>query len=107
MGSTTILGIVAQGGILGVVLVLVIRGYLVPKPSVDQLRADRDEWHKAYLTSEQARALDEKAMAEQAKSIEVVVALAKTTTQGLFNHAVQPAQPPGVPAVPTSRDGDL
>lgn len=44
----------SAGALLGVVVLMVLRGYLIPRAVVDDVRADRDMWKAAY-ENERAR----------------------------------------------------
>jgi hypothetical protein len=41
--------------LLGIAIVLILRGRLVPRSTYDDLRADRDQWREAHRLSEEAR----------------------------------------------------
>lgn len=50
-----------QGGIIGILSVIVlalIRGWVVPKGQVDEIRADRDAWRQAHGTEVEARKIE-------------------------------------------------
>lgn len=52
---------VVDGGpvaLLALVVILVLRGYLIPRKTYDDLLADRDRWQQAHLESEKARLLE-------------------------------------------------
>jgi hypothetical protein len=41
--------------LLGLAIILILRGRLVPRSTYDDLRADRDQWREAHRLSEEAR----------------------------------------------------
>ncbi len=52
---------IAQGGavaLLALVVLMVLRGYLVPRKTYDDLLKERDTWREAHTVSEAARALE-------------------------------------------------
>lgn len=65
------------GGLIVLTVVLILRGYLVPKTTVDQRMADKDEqitmWRTAYERADRALLLKD-------KQIEALLEGARTTT---------------------------
>ena len=41
--------------LLGLAIFLILRGYLVPRSTYDDLKDDRDQWREAHRVSEEAR----------------------------------------------------
>lgn len=68
-----------QYGITGIVCVLLIMGWLVPKWAYSQLQADRDQWRAAYETERSAHAATSAAMSEHAARGDVASDAARAT----------------------------
>lgn len=49
------IGSLGAGGILTIVILLVLLGRLVPRRTLEDTIADRDQWREAHKTSEEAR----------------------------------------------------
>lgn len=69
-----------QWGALGVILALLLLGWLVPKPSYDQMRADRDQWRSAFEKERDAHGLTREALADSTRVGAAAVETSKTTT---------------------------
>lgn len=48
---------VTASAIVVLIVVLILRGLLVPRSTLDDARKDRDDWRDAYMKSELARAV--------------------------------------------------
>lgn len=73
-----IVGYLLNYGVLGIMCFLLILGMLIPKPTVDDVKADRDEWRNAYQTETQAHAATREALAAANERAEVAVETART-----------------------------
>jgi hypothetical protein len=89
-------------GLLALAVILIFRGSLVPRSTVDQMRKDKDDqiamWKNAFETSQQAVALKD-------RQIDTLLEAARTTTHvvtavseaaglnsGRSRHALAPSQ---------------
>jgi hypothetical protein len=68
-----------QYGPLGIVLLLILVGLLVPKGSVEQIKIDRDEWRDAFRAEQKAHQSTRDALAEANGRAEAAVEAARTT----------------------------
>lgn len=68
-----------QYGPLGIVLLLILVGLLVPKGAVEQIRIDRDEWKEAFRAEQKAHQATRDALAEANGRAEAAVEAARTT----------------------------
>jgi hypothetical protein len=73
-----IVGYLLNYGVLGIMCFLLLIGLLVPKPSVDDIKADRDEWRQAYMTEASAHAATREALKDSNDRAEVAVETART-----------------------------
>ena len=60
-------------GLIALVVVAILKGWLVPRSIVDDTRKDRDDWRAAYMDLQKARA------AETAQLVPLVQEYAETT----------------------------
>jgi hypothetical protein len=67
-----------QYGVLGVMCLLLLLGWVVPKPTVDDVKADRDEWKTAYETEAQAHQTTRDALAAANQRAEASLETART-----------------------------
>jgi hypothetical protein len=58
--------------LLALVVVMILRGQIVPKVRLDEARQDRDAWRQAYEAEHQRAAEYEKSTAEQIRSLDLV-----------------------------------
>lgn len=65
-------------GVLGVMCVLLLLGFVVPRPTVQDIKADRDEWRLAYETEAQAHQATRDALASANERAEAAVETART-----------------------------
>jgi hypothetical protein len=79
-------GYLLNYGVLGIMCLLLLLGWMVPKPTVDgiretltRVRADRDEWRQAYMTEASAHATTREALKEERDRAEVAVETAKVS----------------------------
>lgn len=72
-----------QYGPLGIVLLLILVGLLVPKGSVEQIRIDRDEWREAFRSEQKAHQATRDALAEANGRADAAVEAARTTASML------------------------
>ncbi len=75
--SADLLDLLKTGGPFGVVLALMIAGFLVTKGAHDDMRADREAWRKAFETEQAAHQSTREALAEEARSAAAAVEAAK------------------------------
>ena len=85
---------ILQWGVPGVVVALLLLGWLIPKGAHEQMKADRDEWKAAYEREREAHAATRDALAEASKAAAAAVETARTTT-ALLSHLGHPAARPG------------
>jgi hypothetical protein len=78
------IGGLSAGAILSIVVLMILRGALVPRRTHEECRADRDSWRVAWEASEEARRV-------QAAQLGELLELAKTTDK--FIRALP--RPPG------------
>lgn len=76
---------ILQWGVPGVVVVLLLLGWLVPKGAHEQMIADRDDWRDAYQKEREAHGATRDALAEASRAAAAAVETARTTT-GLLSH---------------------
>ena len=67
-------------GVLGIMVILILLGQLVPKATLAFMRTDRDEWKKAYEGEVSAHAQTRDALKEQIIRSEAAIETAKTAT---------------------------
>lgn len=72
------IGLLAQFGPLGVILALVVAGFLVPKPAYEAARQNEARWREAYEKERDGHAQTRAAYADAARS-----AVASTETAEL------------------------
>ena len=65
-------GGLSAAAILGIAVLMILRGQLVPRRTHDEVRTDRDTWRAAWEASEEARRV-------QAQQLGELLELAKTT----------------------------
>jgi len=76
---------ILQWGVPGVVVLLLLLGWLVPKGAHEQMKADRDEWKAAYDKERLAHEATRDALADAARAAAAAVENARTTTALLTN----------------------
>ena len=75
--------LVAQYGVLGLVLALIVLGYLVAKPSVQTIIADRDAWKAAFELERTAHQETRNALVQANKTSEVALESSQTVAKML------------------------
>lgn len=77
-----------QYGLPGVVVVLFLMGWLIPKGVHESVKAERDQWRKAWETEQAAHQLTRSALSEANGRAEAAVEAAKTAaaTLGALQH---------------------
>jgi hypothetical protein len=85
---------ILQWGVPGVVVALLLLGWLVPKGAHEQMKADRDEWRAAYEKERAGHEATRDALAEASKAAAAAVETARTTT-ALLSNLGHPAARPG------------
>ncbi len=93
-GSPDLISAILQWGVPGVVVALLLLGWLIPKGAHEQMKADRDDWKSAYEREREAHAATRDALAEASKAAAAAVETARTTT-ALLSHLGPPAARPG------------
>lgn len=83
---------VGGNAILLLVLFAIVRGWLIPKPWVEDLRRDRDEWKQVARGGVQQAAETTKA---QARTVTVAEEAARIVTEVLRQQAAPSGQPGG------------
>lgn len=68
MQDPNILGLLANAGLAGLVLLLFLRGWIVAKPAVDRMTRDADRWRRLYETERTAHETTRKAHAEETRA---------------------------------------
>jgi hypothetical protein len=63
-----IIGALLNAGVAGLLLFLFVKGWIVPKPTVDRMTRDMERWRKLYDTERAAHELTRKAHAEEVKA---------------------------------------
>lgn len=83
---------VLQWGVPGVVVVLLLLGWLVPRGAHEQMKADRDEWKRAYEKERDGHSATRDALADATTSAAAAIETARTTTALLstLGHSVRP-----------------
>ncbi len=85
---------ILQWGVPGVVIVLLLLGWLIPKGAHEQMKTDRDKWQEAYERERDAHAETRDALADASRSAAAAVETARTTT-GLLTHLGHSTGRPG------------
>lgn len=81
-----------QWGVLGIILVLILLGWLIPKGMYQQMKADRDDWRGTYEKERDAHQATRDALADASRSASAAVETARTTT-GLLSRLGHQAGP--------------
>ena len=89
---TDVLGQVLQWGLPGTIIILLLLGWLVPKGSYEQMRADRVDWQRAYEQEREAHQITRDALVDANRAAAASVETARTTTAILstLGHAPNP-----------------
>lgn len=93
--APNVLGEVLRWGPAGVMLLLILTGWLVTKGAYETMRADRDEWKSAYKGEADAHQKTRDALVDANRSASAAVETARTAT-GLLDklgHASHPGGP--------------
>jgi hypothetical protein len=72
-----IVGYFLNYGVLGIMCFLLILGMLIPKPTVDDIKDDRNEWRQAYMTEAAAHAATREALKDATERADAAVETAK------------------------------
>ena len=86
---------ILQWGVSGVVVALLLLGWLVPKGSHQEMKSDRDEWRNAYEKEREAHQATRDALAEASKAASAAVETARTATALLSTLGHAAAKPGG------------
>ncbi|WP_430376682.1 hypothetical protein [Streptomyces sp. B1-3] len=84
-----LIGQFAQYGVVGVVVVMMVLGVIVPKYVLSDRTADRDKWREAFEKEREAHQLTREQLAKAEERGDVAVEQGKTLTallQGLGHH---------------------
>lgn len=71
--------VLINAGPAGIVVLLYSLGWIVPKPTVDRMGVDKDQWQKLYETERAAHETTRKALVDQAAAATAAIAAAQTT----------------------------
>lgn len=82
--------ILINAGPAGIVVLLYSLGWIVPKPTVDRMTADKDQWQKLYETERAAHETTRKALVDQASAATAAIAAAQTTEKLLTEMRQRP-----------------
>ena len=88
-----LIGQFAQYGIVGVVVVLLILGIIVPRYVMNNLTADRDSWRQAFERERDAHDLTRQQLAKAEERGDVAVEQGKTLTHLLEELGHRPQLP--------------
>lgn len=87
--TPNVLGAILQWGVPGVVLLLILMGWLVPKGAYEQMRTDRDTWRQSYEKERDAHQATRDAFIDASRSSIAAVETARTAT-GLLDRLGHP-----------------
>ncbi|MFB6392645.1 hypothetical protein [Polymorphospora lycopeni] len=90
--APNVIGLLLQWGVPGLVVALMLLGWLVPKPSHEQMRTDRDAWKDAYERERDAHQATRDAFVDASRSAGAAVETARTAT-GLLDRLGHPSNP--------------
>ncbi|MGW2939495.1 hypothetical protein ACWDA7_49210 [Streptomyces sp. NPDC001156] len=88
-----LIGQFAQYGIVGIVVVLLILGVIVPKYVMTSLTADRDKWREAFEKEREAHQLTREQLAKAEEHGSVAIEQGKTLTRLLEELGHRPELP--------------
>ncbi|MFF0822419.1 hypothetical protein ACFYUR_18815 [Micromonospora haikouensis] len=91
---SNVFGAILQWGVPGIVLVLILLGWLIPKGAHEQMKADRDTWRSAYETERDAHQATRDAFIDASRAANAAVETARTAT-GLLDKLGHPTHPGG------------
>lgn len=91
--SPELIDLLLKAGPTGVVILLFVLGYVVPKPAADRMAADADRWRQAYETEHAAHETTRGALIDQAKAATAAIAAAQTTEKLLSEIKQRPGAP--------------
>ncbi|MFI7691800.1 hypothetical protein ACIBQ6_22215 [Nonomuraea sp. NPDC049655] len=89
MQDPNIIGVLLQAGCAGVAFVLFLKGWIAPKPSVDRLAKEAEQWRKLYETERAAHDLTRKAHAEETRAELQAAAEGSRTAMALLEEIKQ------------------
>lgn len=69
---------VTASALLALVVIMILRGQIVPKVRLDEARQDRDAWRTAYDTEHEARIVAEQQMGERQRTQDLMARLIAT-----------------------------
>jgi hypothetical protein len=79
-----ILSYLLNAGLAGLVLVLFVKGFIVPKPSWDRMFKEMEQWRKLYESERAAHELTRKAHAEETRAALAAAAEGSQTATALL-----------------------
>lgn len=88
------LALILQWGPAGVLIMLVLLGWLIPKGAYEQMREDRDRWQAAYERERGAHNVTRDALADAARANVAGLEAAKTSAL-LLTHLGHSSRPGG------------
>lgn len=68
MQDPNIIGALLNAGLAGLAFVLFLKGWIAPKPSVDRLTREAEQWRKFYESEKAAHDLTRSAYAEETRA---------------------------------------
>jgi hypothetical protein len=86
---------ILQWGVPGVMLVLLLMGWLIPRGAHEQMKADRDKWQEAFEKEREAHDATRDALADASRSASAAVETARTTA-GILSTLGHTTRPGGV-----------
>lgn len=84
MQDPNIIGILLNAGLAGLAVALFLKGWVAPKPSVDRLTKEIEQWRKLYQTERAAHDLTRKAYAEETRAALQAAAEGSQTAMALL-----------------------
>jgi len=83
-----IIGYLLNYGVLGIMVILLLLGLLIPRPTLEDVKADRDEWRDAYQTEAQAHRATREALAAANERADAAVETARAANSllGALGH---------------------
>ncbi|GAA2860215.1 hypothetical protein [Nonomuraea rubra] len=79
-----IIGILLNAGLAGLAFILFLKGWIAPKPTVDRLVKEIEQWRKLYDTERAAHDLTRKAHAEETRAALQAAAEGSQTAMALL-----------------------
>lgn len=84
-----VIGVLLNAGLAGLVLLLFLKGLIVPKPTMDRAVKEAEQWRKLYESEKAAHDLTRKAYAEETKAELAAAAEGSRTAMALLEEIKQ------------------